>query len=139
MRARFALPDREIHDGKWSKMPLRRLAQRYFPEWFVFRKKGWLAGPVADWCSSEDIWGEYVAEIRVNRLSDFMDTAVLEEALAAPEGLAKWSGGNLSLIVAAMNFDLWLSTFIDNDPRDQVQTWMKRSKSMMQSEGAAAR
>jgi len=123
VRARFAIPDTEIHGSSGGKIKLRQLAARYFGDDFAYRRKQWLAGPVSDWCSNPTIWRPYVDAIDWDVLGAYFNPDPIRRLLAMDEGAAKWSGSNLALAFTAVNFSLWHRMFIESSSTFDKLGW----------------
>ncbi|MEQ8603724.1 MAG: asparagine synthase (glutamine-hydrolyzing) [Marivibrio sp.] len=116
LRVRFGLPDAAVHDGRIGKVALKEVARRYFPDDFVYRKKQWLSGQVADWCAQDRIWGKYIRGAAASAVAHLLNPEIVERTRELPDDATKWSGKKLALQFAFTNFSLWHEIFIENDP-----------------------
>jgi len=103
----------EIHKYNTSKIKLKKISENFYHKKFIYRKKQWLAGPIADWISNEKIWGKYLKQINFKILKKYFNTQIFFEILNL-NNKNKWSGKNLALIFSILNFDRWHKLYIEN-------------------------
>ncbi|HAT36451.1 MAG TPA: asparagine synthase (glutamine-hydrolyzing), partial [Rhodospirillaceae bacterium] len=117
VKARFALPDDQVHANQCGKIAVRAYAENFYDNDFVYRTKQWMAGPVADWCASDSVWKGYIESVNTQTIGNYFDPTLFTKILDLPESTEKWSGANLALMFAVTNFALWHRIFIENaDP-----------------------
>ena len=125
VRARFALDDRDIQDGTTGKLAVKRLAQRYFSEEFVYRTKIGFSAPFGDWCAQPAWWRGYVDRIDDSFVGALVDLAPLDDQRALPEGQAKWSMQNLNMMFSLAQLQLWHDIFVASDDPLDPDAWRR--------------
>lgn len=123
LKARFALPDDEIHDGSNGKLVLKKIAERYFDHEFVFRKKIGFSAPFGDWCANEQVWRGYIDAINLDWLSSIIDISPLQLHSKLADSRDKWSMQNLNVVFSVAQLQLMNDIFIDSKDPLSIQSW----------------
>lgn len=126
LKARFALPDDEIHNGVNGKLVLKKLAERYFDHDFAFRRKIGFSAPFGDWCADPNIWHGYVNALNLEWLASVIDISPILAHQQMAESAEKWSMQNLNLIFSVTQLQLLNDIFIESADPLSPQSWMQR-------------
>ena len=110
---RFSMADAEIHSAGVGKQNIRKIAEKYFSEKFIYRKKQWLAGPTGYWCQSNSIWKPFIEAIDLEMLSNYMNVDYLRSLIMNLRAGDRWTGPDLAVVFASLNFSLWHRMFIE--------------------------
>ena len=110
---RFSMGDDEIHCAGVGKQNIRKVAEKYFSEKFIYRKKQWLAGPTEYWCHSNSIWKPFIEAIDLEMLSNYMNVDHLRSLIMNLRAGDRWTGPDLAVAFASLNFSLWHRMFIE--------------------------
>ncbi len=125
IQARFARDDSEIQDGKTGKLAVKRLAERYFDDTFVYREKIGFSSPFGDWCSDDNWWRGYIDRMNDEFLGSLVDLSPLQAQRAMPEGREKWSMQNLNMVFSLAQLQLWHDIFIDAADPLSADAWQR--------------
>lgn len=123
VRARFALDDDRVHDGRDGKVVLKDYCARFFGHDFAYRKKIGFSVPFGDWCADPGYWRGYVDRLDHDWVGSLMDTAPLVAHQALPEGADKWSQQNLNMIFAVTQLQLFSDIFFRATSPDTPAAW----------------
>jgi len=110
---RFSMTDDEIHSAGVGKQNIRKVAEKYFSEKFIYRKKQWLAGPTEYWCHSNSIWRPFIEAIDPEILSNYMNVDYLRSLISSLRAGDRCTGPDLAVVFASLNFSLWHGMFIE--------------------------
>ena len=108
---RLKLKPQEIFTNNIGKNCVKILANQYFPNDFVYRKKIGFSSPFGDFLLDNEIWGDYLNNINIDLLETFLDTTLIRNVYKQPDPAHRLTGNNLKIMFYAINFQLWYETF----------------------------
>jgi len=110
---RMRMPETLIRRNGEGKIVFKDLLGKYFDNDFVFRKKIGFSSPYGDWLSDRKFWGGYLDFIDYDILSHYFNIDVIRSVVNMKEGVSKWSGENLNLLMCLIGFQIWHKCFIN--------------------------
>jgi asparagine synthase (glutamine-hydrolysing) len=123
--SRFAMNDRDVHFNGIGKYAVKKLAEDYFDEDFVYRKKIGFSAPFGDWCSDPQYWRKYVNDVPEDFIGGFADPSPLRTQRNMPEGKEKWHMQNLNFVFSLTQLHLFHKIFFDATDPLSPDSWQQ--------------
>ncbi len=102
---------KEKLDNSMPKAIFKKIAQRFFPSEFVYRRKSGFTLPVDEWLREEDGLGRFLNNLTSAPFSDleFFDHAQIQAMIKEHKSGSQNRGKEL---ISLINFDIWYQLFI---------------------------
>lgn len=99
------------YNNKCTKIILKRIAEKYFPKDFIYRKKNGLLLPISEWLRNQKGFGRYLELFSNNncQIQDFCDLAKIKKIIEAFKFKDRDDFG--PALAHLINIELWLRLF----------------------------
>ncbi len=125
LKNRFGILDNKIQNENEGKIIIKKIASKYFPKDFVYRKKVGFSSPFGDWCSDKKYWRNYYDKLDKDFIGYISDPSFFTKHNAMDESKEKWSGQNLNIIFNYINISLWYKIFFESSDFTKDLSWQK--------------
>ena len=111
------LPVNLKSNKNFNKYILKKIAERYFPKKFIYRKKNGFSMPINNWMKKKDFMDEYVSILDEKRTlsREIYDTESIQRLLKKfKDDKDTFINSNSGKIWSLINLELWIRYFIED-------------------------